>query len=76
MNVCAVLESTGFGVKTNPLLDEPHSRQLSIEPTEVSGPEGFPFDQGRPETGHVAEEPTSVVEAFWALLERAWYTVW
>ena len=47
------LESTG--VKTDPLPDEPLSRQVLIEPTRVSSPEGLPVDQGRPETGHVAE---------------------
>ena len=63
-------------MKTDPLPDEPLSRQVLIEPTGASSPEGLPVDQGCPETSHVAEEPASVAEAFWALLERAGYTVW
>ena len=76
MNACAVPGSTGFGVKADPLPDEPQSMQWLIEPTGVSSPEGFPVDPGQHEAGHVAEEPASVIEAFWALLERAGYTVW
>ena len=64
MNACAVPGSTGFSVKADPLPDEPQSMQWSIEPTRVSSPVGLPVDPGQPEGGHVAEEPTSVAEAF------------
>ena len=76
MNVCAELESTRFGVKIDPLPDEPQSRHVLIEPTGVSSPEGSTIDEGRPKTSHVAEKPESVAEAFWALLERVGYIVW
>ena len=76
LNVCSELGSTGFGVQNDPLPDELLSGQTVIEPTGASSPEELPVDQGCSDTGHVADEPTSVAEAFWALLERAWYTVW
>ena len=68
---CSVPGSTWFGAKADPLPDEPQSRQWSIEPTGASIPEGLPTDPGQIEAGHVSEEPTTVAEAFWALLERA-----
>ena len=70
----ALSDSVEFVVKTGPLPNGLQSIQVVTEPTGVGSPEGSPIEQGRPETGHVAEEPTSVAEAFWAL--SAGYMVW
>lgn len=68
--MCSELGSTGFGVQNDPLPDEPLSGQTVIKPTKANSPEGLPVDQGCPDTGHVADEPTSAAKAFWGLLER------
>ena len=38
--------------------------------------DGITLSQAPPDTGHVAARGSSAEEAFWALLERASYTVW
>ncbi len=71
-----VSDSTELVVRADPLPTGLQGLQVVTEPTGVGSPEGSPVGQGRPVTGHVAEEPTSVAEAFWALLERAGYMLW
>ena len=49
------------------------------EPTEPIGEDsydGVTDQQASPMEGHVAGEASSPADAFWALLERACYTVW
>lgn len=69
-------ESTEAGVKTSGLSVGPHLTRVTVGPSGADMPEGGTVDQARPQPGQVAEGADPVAEAFWALLERAWYTVW
>ena len=76
VGVCSGVESPEGGVKTSGLSVEPHLSRITVGPTGTNRSEGGTVDRVRSKPGHVAEGADPVADAFWALLERARYTVW
>ena len=69
-------ESTEAAVKTSGLSVGPHLTRVTVGPSGADKPEGGIVGLARPQPGQVAKGEDTVAEAFWALLEKAWYTVW
>ena len=76
VGVRSEVENTEAGVKTSGLSVDPHLNQVTVGPSGTNRAEGGIVDRALPWPGHVAAEGDPVAEAFWALLERAGYTVW